>query len=59
MLCVSKCCCFLQVSGCADGSIHLWDVPAQRCLRKLVGHTGEQGAACSRLPPTVHDCLLC
>ncbi|KAK9838515.1 hypothetical protein WJX81_004545 [Elliptochloris bilobata] len=28
------------VSGCADGNIHLWDVPARRCLRKLVGHTG-------------------
>ena len=33
----------VQVSGCADGNIHLWDVPARRCLRKLVGHTGARG----------------
>jgi WD40 repeat protein len=35
-----------QVSGCADGNIHLWDVPARRCLRKLIGHTGAQAVAC-------------
>ncbi|KAK9814546.1 hypothetical protein WJX72_007699 [[Myrmecia] bisecta] len=29
------------LSGCADGEIRLWDIPAQRCLRRLVGHTGQ------------------
>jgi WD40 repeat protein len=28
------------LSGSADGDIRLWDVPARRCLRRLVGHTG-------------------
>jgi DDB1- and CUL4-associated factor 13 len=27
------------LSGSADGDIRLWDIPAQRCLRRLVGHT--------------------
>jgi WD repeat and SOF domain-containing protein 1 len=27
------------LSGSADGEIRLWDVPARRCLRRLVGHT--------------------
>lgn len=28
------------LSGSADGDIRLWDLPARRCLRRLVGHTG-------------------
>lgn len=32
------------LSGAADGDIRLWDIPAQRCLRRLVGHTGQVGA---------------
>ena len=28
------------LSGSADGEIRLWDVPARRCLRRLLGHTG-------------------
>lgn len=28
------------LSGAADGEVRLWDVPARRCLRRLVGHTG-------------------
>lgn len=28
------------LSGSADGDIRLWDVPAKRCLRRFVGHTG-------------------
>jgi WD repeat and SOF domain-containing protein 1 len=28
------------LSGAADGDVRLWDVPARRCLRRLVGHTG-------------------
>lgn len=27
------------ISGCADGNIRIWDVPRQRTLRRLVGHT--------------------
>lgn len=27
------------LSGSADGDVRLWDVPARRCLRRLVGHT--------------------
>jgi WD40 repeat protein len=29
------------LSGSADGDIRLWDLPAQRCLRRLVGHSGQ------------------
>ncbi|GAB4819994.1 hypothetical protein N2152v2_007040 [Parachlorella kessleri] len=29
------------LSGSADGDIRLWDLPARRCLRRLVGHTGQ------------------
>ncbi|KAG2484960.1 hypothetical protein HYH03_016258 [Edaphochlamys debaryana] len=28
------------VSGCADGDIRIWDIPGERTLRRLVGHTG-------------------
>jgi len=28
-------------AGSADGDVRLWDVPARRCLRRLVGHTGQ------------------
>lgn len=28
------------VAGSADGEIRIWDIPAQRCLRSLTGHTG-------------------
>jgi len=28
------------ITGCADGTLRLWDVPAKRCLRRFVGHTG-------------------
>jgi DDB1- and CUL4-associated factor 13 len=28
------------LSGAADGDIRLWDIPARRCLRRLVGHSG-------------------
>ncbi|GMH38452.1 hypothetical protein BSKO_06336 [Bryopsis sp. KO-2023] len=28
------------LSGTHDGTIHLWDIPGKRCLRKLVGHKG-------------------
>lgn len=27
------------LSGSADGDVRLWDVPARRCLRRLVGHS--------------------
>lgn len=27
------------VAGCANGDVRLWDVPAKRCLRRLVGHS--------------------
>mmetsp|Transcript_729 Transcript_729/g.2165 ORF Transcript_729/g.2165 Transcript_729/m.2165 type:complete len:450 (-) Transcript_729:146-1495(-) len=34
------------VSGTADGTVRLWDVAAQRCLRRLEGHTAAvRGAA--------------
>lgn len=29
------------LSGAADGEVRLWDVAARRCLRRLVGHTGQ------------------
>lgn len=29
------------LSGSADGEIKLWDVSARRCLRRLVGHSGQ------------------
>lgn len=29
------------LSGSSDGDIRLWDIPAQRCLRRLVGHSGQ------------------
>lgn len=28
------------LSGSADGELRLWDIPARRCLRRMVGHTG-------------------
>lgn len=28
------------LSGSADGEVRLWDIPARRCLRRMVGHTG-------------------
>lgn len=28
------------LSGAADGDIKLWDIPARRCLRRCIGHTG-------------------
>lgn len=28
------------LSGSADGEVRLWDVPARRCLRRFLGHTG-------------------
>lgn len=28
------------IAGCANGDVRLWDIPAKRCLRRLVGHTG-------------------
>lgn len=28
------------LSGAADGEIRLWDIPARRCLNRMVGHTG-------------------
>lgn len=28
------------ISGTADGDIRIWDIPAKRTLRRLVGHTG-------------------
>ena len=28
------------LSGAADGDVRLWDIPARRCLRRLVGHSG-------------------
>ncbi|MEW5309648.1 MAG: hypothetical protein WDW38_001521 [Sanguina aurantia] len=27
------------VSGTADGEIRIWDIPQERCLRRLMGHT--------------------
>lgn len=31
----------MQLSGCEDGTILLWDIPAKRSLYRLVGHTSE------------------
>jgi len=28
------------ISGTADGDVRLWDIPAKRCTRRFVGHTG-------------------
>ena len=46
------------LSGAADGDVRLWDIPARRCLRRMVGHTaaikgisvtpdGEAAVSCS------------
>ncbi len=41
------------VSGTADGVVRLWDVAAQRCLRRL---EGALVAACSCPPPVPNQC---
>lgn len=45
------------IAGSADGDIRIWDVPAQRTLRRLVGHTGAvRGIA---FAPDGETCISC
>lgn len=51
------CCSTLVAAGSADGDVRLWDVPAKRCLRRLVGHTGQvKGIS---VTPDGEACVTC
>ena len=46
------------LSGTADGGVHLWDVPARRCLRKFVGHKAQvTGTGVTSTKPPCHSSL--
>lgn len=50
-------CCHPYTAGSADGDVRLWDVPARRCLRRLVGHTGQvKGIS---VTPDGEACVTC
>jgi WD repeat and SOF domain-containing protein 1 len=45
------------LAGSADGNIKIWDIPLERCLRKLVGHTSAvRGIA---FAPDGETCVSC
>ena len=45
------------LSGAADGDVRLWDIPAHRCLRRLVGHSGQvRGIS---VTPDGEACVTC
>ena len=45
------------LAGSADGEIKIWDIPLERCLRKLVGHTSAvRGIA---FAPDGETCVSC
>ena len=46
----------MQLSGCEDGTVRIWDIPAKRSLRRLTGHQSELILILQYSPSVLHDC---